>query len=147
VYNKFTNMPGDFKKLIPILVVLVFAFAGSYFAFLQYNPEIQNGGGDVKGAKISQESELPMPISSEKISSSRTLNSQQTTFQTKKSPEEVMMFYQNVFSDKNWTPESDKREGGIFVTTYNDQDLLATVTITRQPDDEYTTVSLKMSRR
>ena len=101
----------------------------------------------MKGAKISQESELPMPISSEKISLSRTLNSQQTTFQTKKSPEEVMMFYQNVFSDKNWTPESDKREDGIFVTTYNDQDLLATVTITRQPDDEYTIVSLKMSKR
>jgi len=138
-------MPGDFKKLIPILVVLIFAFAGSYAGFTHYNPKIQNG--DVKGVAISQESELPMPISSERISTSITLNSTQTTFQTKKSPEEVMTFYQNVFSEKNWTPESDKRENGIYVTTYNDQDLLATVTITRQPDDEYTIVSLKMSKR
>ncbi|KKS07060.1 hypothetical protein A3K01_02895 [candidate division WWE3 bacterium RIFOXYD1_FULL_43_17] len=138
-------MPGDFKKLIPILVVLIFAFAGSYAGFTQYNPKIQNG--DVKGATISQVPELPMPISSEKISTGVTLNTTQTTFQTKKSPEEVMMFYQNVFSEKNWTPESERRENGIYVTTYNDQDLLATITVTRQPDDEYTIVSLKMSRR
>ncbi|KKS66011.1 hypothetical protein A2380_03675 [candidate division WWE3 bacterium RIFOXYB1_FULL_43_24] len=138
-------MPGDFKKLIPILLVLILAFAGSYASFTQYNPKIQNG--DVKGAQVSQEAELPMPISSEKICSSRTLDSHQTTFQTKKSPEEVMTFYQNVFSDKNWTPESDKRENGIYVTTYNDQDLIATITVTRQPDDEYTIVSLKMARR
>ena len=138
-------MPGDFKKLIPILAVLIFAFAGSYAGFTQYNPKIQNG--DVKGATISQVPELPMPISSEKISTGVTLNTTQTTFQTKKSPEEVMMFYQNVFSEKNWTPESERRENGIYVTTYNDQDLLATITVTRQPDDEYTIVSLKMSRR
>jgi len=131
--------------LIPILVVLIFAFAGSYAGFTQYNPKIQNG--DVKGATISQVPELPMPISSEKISTGVTLNTTQTTFQTKKSPEEVMMFYQNVFSEKNWTPESERRENGIYVTTYNDQDLLATITVTRQPDDEYTIVSLKMSRR
>jgi hypothetical protein len=138
-------MPGDFKKLIPILIVLIFAFAGSYVGFAQYNPKIQNG--DVKGAAISQVPELPMPISSEKISTGVTLNTTQTTFQTKKSPEEVMTFYQNVFSEKNWTPESDRRENGIYVTTYNDQDLLATITVTRQPDDEYTIVSLKMARR
>ena len=131
--------------MIPILVVLIFAFAGSYAGFTQYNPKIQNG--DVKGATISQVPELPMPISSEKISTGVTLNTTQTTFQTKKSPEEVMMFYQNVFSEKNWTPESERRENGIYVTTYNDQDLLATITVTRQPDDEYTIVSLKMSRR
>ena len=73
-------MPGDFKKLIPILVVLIFAFAGSYAGFTQYNPKIQNG--DVKGATISQVPELPMPISSEKISTGVTLNTTQTTFQT-----------------------------------------------------------------
>lgn len=131
--------------MIPILIVLIFAFAGSYAGFTQYNPKVQNG--DVKGAAISREEELPMPISSEKICSSQTLDSHQTTFQTKKSPEEVMTFYQNVFSDKNWTPESDKRGNGLYVTTYNDQDLLATITVTKQPDDEYTIVSLKMSRR
>ncbi len=56
-----------------------------------------------------------------------------------------MLFYQNVFSDKKWIPDSDKRENGIYVTTYKDQDLLATVTITGQPEDEYTVVSIKIS--
>lgn len=131
--------------MIPILIVLIFAFAGSYAGFTYYNPKIQNS--DVKGVAISQEAELPMPISSERISKSLTLNTTQTTFQTKKSPEEVMTFYQNVFSEKNWIPESDRGDGEIYVTTYSDQDLLATITVTRQPDDEFTIVSLKMSRR
>lgn len=138
-------MPGDFKKLIPILTVLTFAFAGSYFAFMQYNPKNNDSDGTIKGTSTSHSYDLPMPISSMKVSSSQTLESNQTTFLTKKTPEEVMLFYQNVFSDKKWIPDSDKRENGIYVTTYKDQDLLATVTITGQPEDEYTVVSIKIS--
>ncbi|GIW69445.1 MAG: hypothetical protein KatS3mg101_0192 [Patescibacteria group bacterium] len=139
-------MPTDLKKLIPILIVLLFAFAGSYLAFLKYNPKPSTPTEEVKGASVHEESDLPMPISSEKICSSKTSYSNQTTFQTKKSPEEVLTFYQNVFSDKKWVPESDKRENGIYVTTYKNMDTLATITITKQKEDEYTIVSLKIAQ-
>ncbi len=139
-------MPTEYKKLIPILIVLMFAFAGSYIAFLRYNPKPSTPTEEVKGTSVHEESDLPMPISSEKICSSRTSYSNQTTFQTKKTPEEVLIFYQNVFSDKKWIPESDKRDGGIYVTTYKNMDTLATVTVTKQEEDEFTIVSIKIAR-
>jgi hypothetical protein len=139
-------MQKDYKKLLPIMFIILSAFAGSYFAFARYKPTLHQDIQEVKGASTSHDFDLPMPIGSEKLGSSKTLNSSQTTFLTKKSADEVLKFYQNVFSDKHWVPESESVNNGIYITTYKEMDNLATITVTKQQEDERTIVSLKISK-
>lgn len=146
MYNENVQMRGNYKKIIPALFVLLIFLIGSYYLFQTYKPRVISAEQEVKGTSVSHDFDLPMPIGSEKICTSQTLNTRQTTFQTKRNAEEILLFYQNIFTDRKWMPDTISNEDNISVNTYKFEDYLAVITVTKQSDDDYAIVSLKISK-
>ncbi len=100
-------------------------FIGSYYYFLTYQPKVLVELREVKGMSTNSERELipnlAYPLDTKQLSITKGSNSQQITFQSSKSPQEVQEFYSNIFLADNWRVKS---QGAVdnFSTSYYKKD-------------------------
>ncbi len=140
-------MGKDYKKLLSILGVITAGFIVSYYAFASYQPKALHKVEEVKGADTTSQFDFPMPSGAQKMGTNESATSKQLTFQAKKTQGELKSFYKTVFADKDWQATSEKTDDGTIVLKYKNTDNRATVLISAQDNEGYSTVSIEISKR
>jgi hypothetical protein len=130
--------------LLLMLVGFVLLSGVSYFMFNSYRYNIPQAPREVKGSKDEWSFDLPIPIDSFKLASNRTSDIQQITIQTAKTPEEVQIYYQNVFLDQNWKLDSESEEDGFFIKEYISEGKTASVVASAQTGENYSIASIEI---
>jgi hypothetical protein len=140
-------MTKNTKALIFSGFVLSIAFAASYFNFAEYKPKSIRQIEDVKGLHTSRgdTSSIALPEGAEKIGVNKSTDSEQTTFHTNKSKQEIQAFYKNIFVSNKWSLESQGTYDDFIVSRYNKDHQTVSVITLDTKDDFKTLVSLESS--
>lgn len=140
-------MSKDYKKLLSILGVITAGFIVSYYAFTSYQPKILRKVEEVKGADTTGQFDFPMPSGAQRMGTNESATSRQLTFQVKKTQNELKSFYKTVFADKDWQATSEKTDNGTVILKYKNTENRATVLISAQNNEGYSTVSIEIIKR
>src|SRR5690349_5630228 len=134
------------NKRVYISVLLITSiFLGSYISFTTYRPKVLKQVEDVKGLKVESNSEIPYPEGSEKISTSVSSGTEQITFKTTKSKQEVQDYYKNIFSGKKWELDSQGVYKDFIVSRYKHENKMVNVMTYDTQDPAKTLVSIETS--
>ena len=128
--------------LVITFASLLIAVALSYANFTKYQPKILKKIEEVKGLKAVSNIELLYPDNVEKVSSSQTEFTSQTTYKTTRTQDQLRFFYKNLLTDLGWQEESIKLSANTMTYKFKKQNGLAT--INTQTLDGSTLVSLEM---
>jgi hypothetical protein len=138
-------MSKNDKKILILLIFTLLISLYSYYSFSTYKPKILRKIEEVRGLKTAHDSEVPFPENSNKISFTRTNENTITTFQTQKSPVEVVSFYKNVLSSKYWIIDFEQDYENFSIINFRKQDKDVNIIATKQ--DDLTMVSVKITQK
>ncbi|HLD50744.1 hypothetical protein A3K34_03630 [candidate division WWE3 bacterium RIFOXYC1_FULL_40_10] len=137
-------MLSDLKKILYLLPVVVALLFASYIYFNRYQPKSIRQVEEVKGKHVgSKEEEITYPLGAKNVSYNDTSSKIQATFQTNKTPEEIMSFYKAVLMDKDWELDSEGDENGFYISYYRKDSQRIKILASFQSSDEETLVSVE----
>ncbi len=99
-----------------------------------YRPKVLHEIAVVKGAHTISMPNIPYPDSSIKLSSDVTSDGQQTILEVPKSPQEIMIFYNNALVSLGWTKDYQSS----YTVNYSKENERITITVT--PKDAITSI-------
>lgn len=134
------------KLLTPTILIIVLFFV-TYVAFTVYQPKVLRELQEVRGHKTSVLSEnlinLPNPQDSQQISLDKTNNTSITTYQTNKTPNEIITFYKNIFIENGWKLKKSWEENNFNTIEYKKDNFLISIGATTQTTTNNTIVTIK----
>lgn len=134
------------KLTVITLSLLLTASVGSYFFFQAYRPKVIRQVADVKGLQTVSDSGVSFPEGAEKISTSTSSNTKQSTFYSQKSKEEVQAYYKNIFLSNKWTIESEGTYSDYMIVRYHKDDKRVNVLTFDVKDGYKSFVSIETSK-
>lgn len=140
------TLTRDTAKLYIIFSILFITSLGVYLNFQNYQPKILRQLQEVKGMSTQREY-IPYPRDSVKIGSSKSNESNQLTFETKKTPKELQEFYKNIYLDKGWKIESEGINENFYVLEFKKDSSLITILSSKEKEDDYTVASVEITKR
>lgn len=134
------------KELAIAMILLIGIAFYSYYRFTEYRPKSLRQLQEVKGDKsdVSNSMDLPYPERAERISITKTAVSEQITFKTIKSTEEINEYYKNVLTSLEWELESEGIYDGFSTTKFKKNDYQVTVLAFSEDDGSGSLVGLEI---
>jgi hypothetical protein len=134
------------KFTVITLLLLLVASVGSYFFFQTYRPKVIRQVEDVKGLQTISDSGISFPEGAEKVSTSTTSGTKQSTFYSQKSKEEIQAYYKNIFLSNKWAVESQGTYSDYMITRYQKEDKQTSVLTFDVSDGYKSFVSIETSK-
>jgi hypothetical protein len=132
------------KNLILTAFLGIALLAFSYYNFVSFQPKVLKQVTEVKGARATAEDTLPYPTDADKIGINQTGNLKLTTFQTAKTPEEVQVFYKNVFIEYGWDLDIEGKNDSVLMAKYRKDKKIATIVTSKQSEEKATIASIEI---
>ena len=120
-----------------ITVLLVALSLYSYGSFARYKPKDLIPLQEVRGAKTEEEKiKLPYPGDYKIIGTSIKEGTDQVTYETTKTAEEIQTFYRNILISQSWQIDSTGNAGIFTTTKYKKDNSSVDITTSLQTNDE-----------
>ncbi|MBI4091478.1 hypothetical protein HY419_01855 [candidate division WWE3 bacterium] len=135
----------DFK-LASLILILTGIMTFSYFKFATFSPSKEYSIR--KESLVSErevKNEIPTPLNSQELSSNKYEDGGQTILQTEEQSESVYNFYKNVLLGKKWKLKGDTKIENGYITVYEKNEDLVTISITNDTIINKTIVSVNYS--
>ncbi len=125
---------------IPLLVLSVL----TYSKFNKFKPKSIVPVEEVHGVKYEPKVNLPLPNDNNVIGSIKTGITDQKTYETQLSPEDVQTYYKNILLSKDWELKSDSKVGIFLVSDYEKNGSEVIITSSQQ-ENTTTIVSVRIN--
>jgi hypothetical protein len=131
---------------ITTFIVLAGLSLASYLYFLNYQPKAIKQLSEVKGYQTTNVNKLnlPYPNNAENIVVNDTEDTQQITFKSAKTKEEILKYYKNIMLSRKWIVDSEAIYSDFTIARYKQNDYLVKIIAYDEPEKTGTLTSIEI---